>query len=1047
MPPSTPPTKVKARSAKERAQDGLVMQTNSSSIVSKRSVERIYYPNEPHFFRYFVNKFQRRAPLINRGYHLRLHVIDTAVRRFLESPTDKTKVVVNLGCGSDVLPWQCITRYPDACHGAKFIDIDFPDLMEKKRAVVLATPELASTFDPLNFDVADHVLLKSQMYFQIGCDLRNTEGLNKALSVCCDISNCTFLFVAEVSITYMETQGADGVIKWASSLGKAEFCLLEQILPEGPDHPFAEKMLSHFEKLRTPPKSVIEYPRLKSQRARFSRLGWSWIQARSLWQIWTQDDWISSTQRRELDDIEPFDEWEEFALFASHYCVVLSKNYPVYIGSDSINLDENVPSHGLPPSMPLPLSYSEYRGTRGKRRFGAPLHLRDDFGQEVIANTYGLGTNNRLRSCDLYASSPSTLGMELQSPGPGGRVCHALVDLDHFGSLLIGGRTSPVTVLRDCWRFSLESNSWLPVEDLPVPLYRPMTTRLGKSRMVLLIGGKSNSSSVFGDALVYRPGSGWTQCITLESPYQPVFGGTLFSFERQFTVESTANTTGVQFKGILMGGLLQDGVVSRRMWSWTLTLGDEKAPFLALEPLNPKHFGNEDEVISAAIHRFGASIVPLSDSSFAILGGIVHNGIVSRCQELVTFNVQPSSSNLEILTCSFFDHQKDVPRPLLVGTSVTLSGNGQLVLMGGGATCFSMGTFWNEGSFTSAHALRAPGGGTHAEVLEPLQHCRTVETTDYTKPATSPHGNSSMGRASIKAVPRKRIETKEEFMEALQAGNPVVIEGSNLGECMNLWTTENLKAKVGSQRMVVVHEATSSRMDFNAKNFIYSTKSFGTFISEVEGGGRQYLRALSEPGPSALPANLKIDFPGLASDFQLPPELSFVEENLFSSVLRISGRVNMWLHYDVMANVYCQITGSKRLLLFPPEDVHHLSFAPGASSSSIDVFSELDSPALSLTSPHEAKLEPGDILFLPPTWLHATAPLSDMGVAVNVFFRNLEAGYSTGRDIYGNRDVAAYEKGRQDIARVANSLSKMPRDMRMSYMRRLADELAAKIVD
>jgi tRNA wybutosine-synthesizing protein 4 len=44
------------------------LQTNNSSIVSKRSVERLYFPNEPHFFRYFVKKPQRRSPLINRGY-------------------------------------------------------------------------------------------------------------------------------------------------------------------------------------------------------------------------------------------------------------------------------------------------------------------------------------------------------------------------------------------------------------------------------------------------------------------------------------------------------------------------------------------------------------------------------------------------------------------------------------------------------------------------------------------------------------------------------------------------------------------------------------------------------------------------------------------------------------------------------------------------------------------------------------------------------------------------------------------------------------------
>ena len=67
--------------------------------MSKRSVEKIYYPNEPHFFRYFVKRFQRRSPLINRGYHLRLHVIDVAVRDFLRRPSNKAKVVVNLGCG------------------------------------------------------------------------------------------------------------------------------------------------------------------------------------------------------------------------------------------------------------------------------------------------------------------------------------------------------------------------------------------------------------------------------------------------------------------------------------------------------------------------------------------------------------------------------------------------------------------------------------------------------------------------------------------------------------------------------------------------------------------------------------------------------------------------------------------------------------------------------------------------------------------------------------------------------------------------------------
>lgn len=69
---------------------------------------------------------------------------------------------------------------------------------------------------------------------------------------------------------------------------------------------------------------------------------------------------------------------------------------------------------------------------------------------------------------------------------------------------------------------------------------------------------------------------------------------------------------------------------------------------------------------------------------------------------------------------------------------------------------------------------------------------------------------------------------------------------------------------------------------------------------------------------------------------------------------------------DVQANVYCQISGSKRMVLFPPADIPHLSFAPGASSSGLDVFRCLSSPALRACHPLEARLNPGDVLYLPP---------------------------------------------------------------------------------
>lgn len=183
-------------------------------------------------------------------------------------------------------------------------------------------------------------------------------------------------------------------------------------------------------------------------------------------------------------------------------------------------------------------------------------------------------------------------------------------------------------------------------------------------------------------------------------------------------------------------------------------------------------------------------------------------------------------------------------------------------------------------------------------------------------------------------------------------------------------------------------------MDFNTKNFRYTTMLFGDFVKEVKQGKRMYLRALSPEAPAEQAANLERDFPVLAADFSLPQELTMCADNIHSSVLRISGPVNMWLHYgtfwyptctrmstdgsstvvlDVQANVYCQIHGSKRMLLFPPPDVVHLAFAPGASSSSIDVFGSLGSPALASTHPWEVNLDPGDVLFIPPLVSHIPA--------------------------------------------------------------------------
>jgi tRNA wybutosine-synthesizing protein 4 len=90
---------------------------------------------------------------------------------------------------SDPLPWQCLTRYKSRCLGTKFIDIDYRDLMLKKRNVVQNTDDLQILLSNVEVSEGD-VLLRSDQYFQVGCDLRDLESLGRILSGVVNLENC-----------------------------------------------------------------------------------------------------------------------------------------------------------------------------------------------------------------------------------------------------------------------------------------------------------------------------------------------------------------------------------------------------------------------------------------------------------------------------------------------------------------------------------------------------------------------------------------------------------------------------------------------------------------------------------------------------------------------------------------------------------------------------------------------------------------------------------------------------------------------------------------
>lgn len=788
-------------------------------------------------------------------------------------------------------------------------------------------------------------------------------------------------------------------------------------------------MLKHFQKLNSPLKTAIRHPSATDQQRRFTRGQWTDVDFRSLWNLWSNDDFIPPSERNALDEVEPFDEWEEFALFCSHYFLLVARNTTRGLGEAVNGGRETDVSSDI-----KPIKYcSHYHPTDSSlRRFGAS-HVTHN----AIWTAGGYGAQSRLGSVELllpigdinlnYEASPATIPAL-----PTALMCHSMTHAGNGKQLLVGGRASPSAPSAACWL--QHANNWSALPSLPHGLFRHSAVRIDFSSPrvedeeslfgVLVFGGKTGPSEISDKWLIWTEKNGWQTPQVVGTRPAARFGAAMLTVSGQ--------------SGYLCGGIGKNGTVLQDIWSWVL-LQDEHQITI--------QFQDRTEHVDIDLHhkssfgRFGATLVRDSTKDLLLVGGITGGEMLTRDREVLSLK----SLNDEIVVkAAHVDWQK---RPMLVGSTIEFV-NGSLVVAHGGAVCFSFGTYWNEGCWTVTtpeHAsLVVPWRAMAQAPQTPTFNIDHIAQSMLPKPS-SLVDNSAHSKAVETAgalVDMSTLAATGGFERILDNGKPVILSGLKIGTCTDKWTTAYLKEQVGAARSVVVHQAKSPVMNFLAKDFTYTTLPFGTFLDEISSGACMYLRARAADQPAAKPTTLQEDFPTLASDFVLPPELQHVIANMHSSPLRIGGNMNMWLHFDVMANVYCQVQGQKQLILFPPSDVKYLEFPAGASSSRLNIF-DAQGQAYYPASTHPVvfDVKPGDVLFIPPLWLHTAKPTKGVSVAVNVFFRNMQSGYAAGKDVYGNRDLQAYEYGRRDVAKIVKAFHGLPDEVRHFYLGRLAREL------
>lgn len=682
------PEKQKIKNVKQERRkkyaDLAIQGTNNSSIASKRSVELLYLPKLTsannfqmnknkellEYFKYFVPKKIKRSPCINRGYWLRLFAIRSRLNSIIEQiPQNKKVVVINLGCGYDPLPFQLLDtsnvhsqQYHDR---VSFIDVDYSDLLKIKIELIKTIPELSKIIglaeDDEYIDTSNVDVLTTPNYQARPCNLNDSVMFSALLNECqLNDPNIIKVFIAEVSLAYMKPDRSDSIIDACSKMENSHFIILEQLIPKGPFEPFSKQMLAHFKRNDSPLQSVLTYNTIDSQVERFNGLGFPHVNVGDMFQLWESADEMT---KKELLEVEPFDELEEFHLFCHHYVLCHATNNTQFSFTHGFKFDR-------------PISEAELVVDRNYQLLEYECAINRRFGDAAVCgdDIFYVGGSNPYRVNEILQLSISNDKMNIQTIEPISnelplaRMCHTLTSFCGSSQLLlVGGRKAPHQGLSDNWIFDTKTNEWSMVQKLSHTRFRHSACNLSDDS-VLIFGGVTKGPVM----LRYDANEQAFQDIT---PKDAFFQHSLVSAGLAFNPVSK--------QGVILGGGFKDQTtVSDKAIVYRYDAENATGPITVIK-----------EIQHPLLQRYGSKIKYLSSGKLLIVGGTSPSRLFDHTNSIITLDLQNETvKSIPIPIRIWEDHSL-----MLSGFNLVSTAEDVVHIIGGGATCYGFGSVTNVG--------------------------------------------------------------------------------------------------------------------------------------------------------------------------------------------------------------------------------------------------------------------------------------------------------------------------------------------------------------
>ncbi|MEH2290139.1 cupin-like domain-containing protein [Nostoc sp.] len=254
-----------------------------------------------------------------------------------------------------------------------------------------------------------------------------------------------------------------------------------------------------------------------------------------------------------------------------------------------------------------------------------------------------------------------------------------------------------------------------------------------------------------------------------------------------------------------------------------------------------------------------------------------------------------------------------------------------------------------------------------------------------------------MQAQAIESCLRIKNPSTKQFVEMWEQYQPFIIEdvAKNWDACKN-WSNDYLIKKCGNN---IVNIQFFQQGFFENYNEFSNEDGYSSDIKEMK--YKEYINNYINKA-HRNDFNIRCYLPSAVFEKSFP---EITEDVIYPTYLNSKPLVSFWhglsnknfssttvLHFDGFHNIFVQIRGRKRILLFPPSN--YLSFYPPLEDShGLADYSKVDPnlPNLELFPkfPWQEKIEvilqPGEMLYIPPYWWHHVTALEE-NISLSFFY-------------------------------------------------------------